>query len=449
MPAQSDGDVYKVPGPDIESSSDFSDGVADLSIERSPKYGERPSLSATRTHPTPSIEIGGTSYGADLASFMSPEDARRPGFEVQPTINRYGTQTHLCKLAGRPTITESIKKAITPETINTLSSVSVGSAYYTSRQANAQNEAKPAWEREEADKRERLSEREAANERQEQGLREWETALVARERTLQVDLRELDHRAQRREEAITKKEVELEKRSKEYGDWGQELHKVEAKILRTENELKERGEELRRDAVKLREREDELNGKEKEQVEREKKLKKIDAGITRMEIGVTQRSEELRAREEELKRQNQQCNCRHQDTESASTINSRPSSTIGDEPAMSTSSVTPAETSSWTRLPRMEQECNHRDSSPSLADENSAPNPQSTSVPTSMVNQSSSGATKTSSQIITTYTEDTESPISSATLAPSKPALSEIKAQLSIDKKLDLPDRSISKNVKT
>jgi hypothetical protein len=346
-------------------------------------------------------------------------------------------------------IADSITRAgmITAGTIGTVGSIGVGSIYYTSQQANAQNEAKLSWEREQARRRERLDERESALEIREQALRERESTFEERERNLQVELGELEHEVYIKREGIRRREDELEKTNKKYGGWGKELNKGQAEVMRRENELRERSEELRVTAMKLREREDELSRTEKKHFERGKELNKIQAEITWSEHELEQKGEELREREDEWLRQQQQCHCRHRALEPKSNTSSRTSSTGGNEPPKPDLSTTPLEMDECSTLPPTKQSSNQIQPSNSFTNENCNPNQQTISFSSSTVSPPSTAEAKTSSQPITMNIQDTEPTTSDTAPVPSELVSSELKRQFLTDTNLDLPARSPNKDV--
>jgi hypothetical protein len=413
-------------------------------------YGPTIEPSATSTLPTLSTKEEDTSYSAHPSSLKLPEAARPLGLREELSINTYGAQAQLLQTEAQSTIADSITRAgiITAGTIGTIGSIGVGSGYYTSRKANAQNEAKFSWEREQAKRRERLDERESTLERQEKELRERESAFKARQRTLEVDLREFEQGIQRREEGIRRREDELNKTNKKYGDWGKELNKIQAEVMRTENELKERSEELRRTAMNLREREDELSRTEKEHLERGKELNKIQAEITRSEHELRQKSEVLRERENEWSQQQQHCHCRHQALERNSITSSRTSSTSENEPPRPNLSTAPLETTKCSTLPTMDQRCNQIHSSPSLADEDLDSNQQSISSSSSTASQSSTAEANISSQPFTMNIPDTEPTASNAALVTSNLVSSQLKGQLLTDANLGFQVRSPNMNIR-
>jgi hypothetical protein len=447
---RSQDDKAHVPNSYLKSLLNPFYGASRPLSDGSPNSEGGTSTIATNAPPALPIEGYEAYYGVDSSSFGSFEAARRPRIGEQPTISTYGAQTQLLQMAGQSTIADSITRAgtITAGTIGTVGSIGVSSSYYISQQANAQNEAKFSWEREQARGRERLDERESALERREQALRERESTFEERERNLQVELGELEHEVHIRKEGIRRREDELEKTNKKYGDWGKELNKVQAEVMRRENELKERSEELRMTAMKLREREDELSRTGKKHFERGKELNKIQAEITWSEHELEQKGEELREREDEWKRQQQQCHCRHRALEPNSNISSRTSSTNGNEPPKPESSTTPLETDECSTLPPTKQSSNQIQPSLSLPNEDCNPNQQTVSFPTSTASQPSTAEPKTSSQPITMNIQDTAPTISNTPLVTSKLVSSELKSQLLTDTDLDLPVRSPNKDVK-
>jgi hypothetical protein len=405
---------------------------------------------ATNAPPALPIEGYEAYYGVDSSSFRPFETARRLRIGEQPTISTSGAQAQLLQTAGQSTIADSITRAgiITAGTIGTVGSIGVGSSYYISQQANAQNEAKFSWEREQARRGERLDEQESALERREQALRERESTFEERERNLQIELGELEHEVHIKKENIRRREDELEKTNKKYGDWGKELNKVQAEVMKRENELKERSEELRMTAMKLREREDELSRTEKKHFERGKELNKIQAEITWSEHELEQKGEDLREREDQWKRQQQQCHCRHRALEPNANTSSRTSSTNGNEPPKPDLSTTPLETDECSTLPPTKQSSNQIHPSLSFTNEDSNPNQQIMSFSTSTASQPSAAEAKTSSQPITMNIQDTEPATSNSALVTSKLVSSELKRQLLTDTNLDLPVRSLNKDVK-
>ena len=413
---QSHDDKAHVPNSYLKSLLNPYYGASRPLSDGSPDYEGQTSTIATNNPPTLPIEGYGASYGIDSSSFRSFEAERRPRIREQPTISTHGAQTQLLQTAGQSTIADSITRSgiITAGTIGTVGSIGVGSSYYISQQANAQNEAKFSWEREQARRRERLDERESALERREQALRERESTWEERERNLQVEWGELEQEVHIRKDSIRRREDELEKTSKKYGDWGKELNKVQAETMRRENELKERSEELRMTAMKLREREDELSRTEKKHFERSKELNKIQAEITWSEHELEQKGEELRESEDEWKRKQQQCHCRHRALEPSSNISSRTSSTSGNEPPKPNLSIPPLETDEVPTLPPTKQSSDQIHPSLSLTNEDCNPSQQNTIFSTSTASQPSTAEANTYSQPFTMNIQDKEPTTSEA-----------------------------------